>query len=164
MREAFELGGNSPINTGRHPRPELRVSASATELTPLETLNRREPLGEASGRSGQLRGSVFIDHDGNGVPSRGDVRLEGHPVLLTSLETGEDAAEHPSASFGQYAFEGLTSGRYALSVSIGWDRVEVPALLNPDDMMQIVEIAVPPDLLSVDDARLQRPPSRLRTS
>lgn len=148
----------------RHPQPELRISAYAAELAPFQVFAAPDAAAQESGRAGQLRGSVFVDHDGDGVPSRGDTRMEGHPVLLTSLETGMQAEEHRSASFGQYAFEGLAAGSYALSVSIGWERVSVPARLHPDDMMQIVEIAVPPDLLSVDSARPRRPAQNPRTS
>lgn len=164
VRQTSQTREKHPISPDRDPQPELRISAYAAELAPFQVFAAPDAPEQEPGRAGQLRGSVFIDHDGDGVPSRGDTRLEGHPVLLTSLETGMQAEEHRSASFGQYAFEGLAAGSYALSVSIGWERVSVPARLNPDDMMQIVEIAVPPDLLSVDSARPRRSAQNLRTS
>ena len=153
-----------PISTGRDQQPELRISAYTAELAPFQVFAAPDAPEQEPARAGQLRGSVFIDHDSDGMPSRGDTRMEGHPVLLTRLETGMQAEEHRSASFGQYAFEGLAAGSYALSVSIGWDKVSVSARLNPDDMMQIVEIAVPPDLLSVDRGRPRRPATNPRTS
>ena len=98
----------------------------------------------------QLRGTVFIDNDADGLPGTGDTRLEGEGVILTTLDTGE-MNTHRSASFGQYVFEGLAPGQYSLSVHIGWERIETSLHVPPGGRFQRVDIALSPELFRQPD-------------
>lgn len=99
----------------------------------------------------QLRGTVFIDNDADGLPSAGDTRLEGEGVTLAALDAGE-ATTHRSASFGQYVFEDVAPGQYILSVDVGWERIETSLHVPPGGRFQRVDIALSPELF--------RPPDR----
>jgi hypothetical protein len=66
--------------------------------------------------SGQVRGAVFIDADGNGRPSPGEERLEGAFLELVAVESGEVLRKGRAATFGQYGFESLPPGVYELRV------------------------------------------------
>lgn len=99
----------------------------------------------------QLRGTVFIDNDADGLPGAGDTRLEGEGVTLTALDTGE-VTTHRSASFGQYVFEDVAPGQYILSVDIGWERIETSLHVPPGGRFQRVDIAL--------SQQLFRPPDR----
>ncbi len=71
--------------------------------------------------SGQVRGALFVDENGDGDVTPGEHRVEG--MFVSLLRVGEGAAEDEepvsavSASFGQYSFENLAPGRYELSVN-----------------------------------------------
>ncbi|WP_084419175.1 SdrD B-like domain-containing protein [Henriciella litoralis] len=103
-------------------------------------------------QSGQLRGAVFIDMDGNGIASHRDERLEGQPVRLLNLATNA-SVEVPTASFGQYGFENLEPGDYRLFVMVGWEEYAVDVKLTEDAMLQIVPIAIPPEVFGVTPAQ-----------
>lgn len=72
--------------------------------------------------TGDLRGTVMIDTDGDSEAGPEDDYLEGQLVRLTRLSTGE-TLEHRSAAFGQYGFSGLPPGRYELAVTFGREPV-----------------------------------------
>lgn len=72
--------------------------------------------------TGDLRGTVMIDTDGDSEAGPEDDYLEGQLVRLTRLSTGE-TLEHRSAAFGQYGFSGLQPGRYELAVTFGREPV-----------------------------------------
>lgn len=71
--------------------------------------------------SGQIRGALFVDEDGDGDVTPGEHRVEGMFVSLKrvgeDVPADEEAVTAVSASFGQYSFENLSPGRYELSVN-----------------------------------------------
>ncbi len=69
--------------------------------------------------SGQIRGTVFVDNDGDGEAGPGDVRLEGARVTLTAPDNPDfEPVVQFAASFGQYAFEGLAPGHYQIEANM----------------------------------------------
>lgn len=64
---------------------------------------------------GQIRGFAFEDDNGNGEYDRGETRVEGAKLRLTSDETDIDV-EMMTTSFGQYAFDDLPQGKYIVEV------------------------------------------------
>lgn len=156
-----EAGRKSEL-VSEKPAPDVgevrvRVSASAVEVRAIEMItpvsavpnaSKAQVVGPASEAPRQLVGSVFIDRDGDGEPGRGDTRLEGQMVSLTPLRPGQPAVQHRSATFGQFAFEGVVPGAYLLSVSIGWEEVVVPIEIDHKRLGARVSIAVPPELTS----------------
>lgn len=99
--------------------------------------------------TGHLRGALFIDMDGNGKPNAGDERLEGELVQLVDVDTSA-IIEAPTAAFGQYGFQDVGPGRYKLRVQIGWQEYFVDVARMKDDLMQVVPIAVPPELVGIE--------------
>lgn len=93
--------------------------------------------------SGQVRGAVFVDENGNGQPDAGERRLEGQWLQLKSLTTGATRDIH-SASFGQYGFESVDPGEYELSASIAGTSVSQTVLVDVASPFAIVPLAVPP--------------------
>lgn len=73
--------------------------------------------------SGQIRGAVFLDANGNGQTDPGERRFEGAFVTLTPLDAEGAPVETRAAAFGQYGFENLAPGRYRLRARIGRDGV-----------------------------------------
>ncbi len=71
--------------------------------------------------SGQVRGALFVDENGDGEVTPGEHRVEGMFVSLLRVDEDAKEDEEPvsaiSASFGQYSFENLSPGRYELSVN-----------------------------------------------
>jgi len=70
---------------------------------------------------GQIRGFAFIDENGNGTHEKGEERIEGAKLKLTSTEgadiAGGEAEEYThTTSFGQYAFDDLAAGEYHVEV------------------------------------------------
>jgi len=94
--------------------------------------------------SGQIRGAVFIDRDGNGEPSPGEDRLEGVRIDIMSVETGETRSQR-AAAFGQYGFENLGPGDYRIEVVIR-DRVALRTEIAIDEkeLFRVVPLALPP--------------------
>lgn len=98
--------------------------------------------------SGQVRGALFVDTNGNGETDPGETRVEGMYITLKSLSKEADDDETKtqiSASFGQYSFENLTPGRYELSVNFKGIVYTQIVELNEDDLFQIAPFALPPD-------------------
>lgn len=93
--------------------------------------------------SGQLRGAVFIDEDGDGVLGRGEQRLEGEWIQLRSKDGGEPVSVQ-SAAFGQFGFERLSPGDYTLRVLAGGTRVDLPVTLSEDNLFLELNVPVPP--------------------
>lgn len=91
---------------------------------------------------GQMRGSVFIDMDGDGTASEGDQRLEGQVLQLIEKVTG-DITETTTAAFGQYGFERLRPGSYQLRVVVGWQEYSVDVELTEDHLLHVVPVAIP---------------------
>ena len=94
--------------------------------------------------SGQVRGAVFVDENGNGEPDAGERRLEGQWLQLKSLTTGATRDIH-SASFGQYGFESVDPGEYELSASISGTPISQTVLVDAASPFAIVPLAVPPE-------------------
>lgn len=93
--------------------------------------------------SGQIRGAVFVDENGDGKADVGEFRLEGHMVRLTSLDGAHDSVIQ-TAAFGQYGFENLMPGRYALEVSFGGRAARRIVDVNEASLFTVQSIAVPP--------------------
>jgi len=64
---------------------------------------------------GQIRGFAFEDNNGNGEYDRGETRVEGAKLQLTS-EEGDLDTELLTTSFGQYAFDDLPQGKYKVQI------------------------------------------------
>ncbi len=94
--------------------------------------------------SGQVRGTVFIDADGNGTPDKGETRLEGAWVELESIAAGADPAVTQSAAFGQFAFEGIAPGEYRLRVRSGSGHTETPIMLTEEALFVRIDAGLPP--------------------
>lgn len=65
---------------------------------------------------GQILGFAYIDGNGDGEYTKGEKRLEGAKMRLTSLEDKSKVFEVYSASFGQFAFDDLPGGKYEMQV------------------------------------------------
>ncbi len=93
--------------------------------------------------SGQVRGSVFVDANGNGLSDPGETRLEGARLELLKLD--DDTAQpltQFAAGFGQYAFEGLSPGRYRLSARMGEASKDVEIELDEESLFQTVPVPI----------------------
>lgn len=154
---AVQFAATQPEDPQQHAEAIVRVSASSVEVRAIEmiapvgrhgSVADQPKRGWDNGLSGQIAGSVFIDRDGDGRPSRGDDRLEAQPVSLTPLQGPLMPVEHRTAIFGQFGFDALEPGAYLLTVSIGWDEIAVPVEIEPGNRSQRVDIAVPSDLAS----------------
>nr|WP_070959150.1 SdrD B-like domain-containing protein [Hyphomonas sp. Mor2] len=95
--------------------------------------------------SGQVRGTIFIDDNANGVVDSGEKRLEGQWVNLISEETGETQTIH-SASFGQYGFENVSPGTFILQTTVSGQPVRQEIQVDGKNPFVIAPIPVPPDL------------------
>lgn len=99
--------------------------------------------------SGQVRGSVFADLDLSGDPSFGDPRFEGARLRLVSLDhPNEPAIEQLAASFGQFAFENLSPGRYRLDAFVDDAAAETIIEIDEANLLQIHHV----DIAGVIDA------------
>lgn len=64
---------------------------------------------------GQIRGFAFEDDNGNGEYDRGETRVEGAKLRLSSKDSDVEI-EMVTTSFGQYAFDDLPQGTYDVEV------------------------------------------------
>jgi len=64
---------------------------------------------------GQIRGFTFVDDNGNGLHDKGEERIEGASLRISGEGLDEDGSA-VSTSFGQYAFDDLSSGTYQIRV------------------------------------------------
>ncbi len=88
--------------------------------------------------SGQIRGTVFVDTNGDARPGPGERRLEGAWLSLTALDDPHaDTVEQVAASFGQFAFDGLSPGRYRLTVNHGAIAQESLLELTEDELFLV---------------------------
>lgn len=154
-QSALQIAAAEPEGLTQDTEAIVRVSASSVEARAIEmiapvagNLHTADPSQRDVniGLPGQITGSVFIDHDGNGRPGRGDIRLEAQPVSLSPLQEGLMPIEHRTAAFGQFGFDALEPGTYLLTVSIGWDEISIPVEIEPGKWSQRVDIAVPSNL------------------
>ncbi len=95
--------------------------------------------------SGQVRGTIFLDGNANGVVDSGEKRLEGQWVKLISSDTGDVQTSH-SASFGQYGFENVSPGTYQLQTTVSGQPVQQEIEIDGKNPFVIAPIPVPPDL------------------
>ncbi len=95
--------------------------------------------------SGQIRGAVFIDDNGDGEPTRGEQRLEGAALTLQSVDDGSPPIRLQAAAFGQYGFENLAPGAYVLRVAAAGEIHEFPIELAEDDLFATIHIPIPSD-------------------
>ena len=63
---------------------------------------------------GQIRGFTFVDDNANGVHDKGEERIDGASLRLSGHDLDEEKSAI-STSFGQYAFDDLSSGVYTVS-------------------------------------------------
>ncbi|MEL7480176.1 MAG: SdrD B-like domain-containing protein, partial [Pseudomonadota bacterium] len=99
--------------------------------------------------SGQIRGALFLDTNGNGEADQGEQRLEGKFIKLTKLVEDGDAETEPevglSTTFGQYSFENLSPGRYEISVNHLGEVFSQTIELTEDGLFVVVPFALPVD-------------------
>ena len=96
--------------------------------------------------SGQIRGAVYVDTNGNGTLDNGEERLVGAYLTLsrTDAAEGEEPAEARAAAFGQYSFENLAPGEYELTAKMGFRTSTATVTLTEDDLFAVAPIALPP--------------------
>lgn len=106
--------------------------------------------------SGQIRGAVYTDLNGNGALDAGEPRLEGAQLDLSVHDAENGAADRSqfAASFGQYAFDGLSPGRYTISASFGGESVVVDVTLSETDLFVRQPIALPAPSVSPEDGAI----------
>ncbi len=96
--------------------------------------------------SGQIRGTVFMDSDDDASPDPGETRLEGAWIELQSLDHPKhDKLEQAAASFGQYAFDGLSPGRYRLTVHHGGTTHSHVIELTEEELFRVKHLPFPMD-------------------
>ena len=104
---------------------------------------------------GQIRGFAFIDDNGSGEFEKGETRLEGARLKLVSADDAEDVRETVTTSFGQYAFDDLPAGDYA---------VTLVKTNNPDAIPgEGVTITLDPESELMSRARIAAMPARKET-
>ncbi|MEL6566836.1 MAG: hypothetical protein AAFQ22_00350 [Pseudomonadota bacterium] len=105
--------------------------------------------------SGQVRGAVFVDTDGDGALTPGEERLEGARLTLTALEDDTfEPIQQIAASFGQYAFEGLAPGRYQILARFGDRTHTVEVDLTEDELFMTQPVGLPPIEAAPDPSML----------
>lgn len=112
--------------------------------------------------SGQVRGALFLDENGNSEIDPGETRVEGMYITLEATDENSDVFEPVtqfSASFGQYSFENLVPGEYELSVNFKGVVQTQKVILAEDDLFQIV----PFGLSDEDDLGGEPPPQEIET-
>ncbi|MEM9374717.1 MAG: SdrD B-like domain-containing protein [Pseudomonadota bacterium] len=95
--------------------------------------------------SGQVRGTVFIDDNGNGQVDAGERRLEGQWITLESKDGTRSFTSH-TASFGQYGFESVDPGTYTLKTTISGHPVVQDITVDVDSPFVIAPIPIPAEL------------------
>jgi hypothetical protein len=96
---------------------------------------------------GQIRGFAFVDEDGDGVHSKGETRLEGARLQLTSLQNTNKTYTAFATSFGQFAFDDLPSGKYEIQIIKTYSEQSSPTppvpieLVEADDLMAKINVA-----------------------
>lgn len=98
--------------------------------------------------SGQIRGALFVDENGDGEATPGEHRVEGMYLSLKRVddEATEEEAEPVSAisaSFGQYSFENLAPGRYELSVNFKGIVYSQSVELTEDNLFAVQPFSLP---------------------
>ena len=88
-----------------------------------------------------IRGTVFLDLDGNGRVDPIDQRLEGERLTLINIETGR-MIERRSAAFGGFEFADLQPGRYRLRVLAGWQEHVAELNIRSGDIVSDVSLAI----------------------
>ncbi|MEM5517629.1 SdrD B-like domain-containing protein [Henriciella sp. AS95] len=141
--------GVSVISVSRQSLPLGYMVSDGQLSTATITSGRRTNVEIPIVMSGQVRGAVFVDMDGDGKAGPEDQRLEGQAIQLIDASTSK-VSEAASASFGQYGFENLSAGKYRLRVMIGWQEFNVDVELADDDLLKVVPIAVPPALMGME--------------
>ena len=64
---------------------------------------------------GQILGFTYVDENGDGQYNKGEERVEGTTLTLTSTDEGGEEARVYSTSFGQFAFGDLPAGKYEVA-------------------------------------------------
>lgn len=97
--------------------------------------------------SGQIRGALFVDENGDGDTTPGEQRVEGMYLSLKRVDADDDdeAVSTISASFGQYSFENLAPGRYELSVNFKGIVLSRSVELTEDNLFVVQPFDLPAD-------------------
>jgi peroxidase len=100
-----------------------------------------------------ISGSLYIDADRSGRPSRGDQPLAGREVKLIDSESGEVIATTTTNDRGEYRFDvtdGVRTGKYVVEVTpVAADGPNANlsrtlSITRGDQMMEPVDFALPP--------------------
>jgi peroxidase len=100
-----------------------------------------------------ISGSLYIDADRSGRPSRGDQPLAGREVKLLDSESGEVIAITMTNDRGEYRFDvadGIRTGKYVVQVTpVAADGPNANlsgrvSITRGDQMMEPVDFALPP--------------------
>ena len=92
--------------------------------------------------SGQVRGTVFDDLNGNGAVDAGETRHEGARMTLERINDAESEDEDEpnqqyAAGFGQFAFENLSPGDYRLTAEVGGRPLVKEFTLTEDNLFMV---------------------------
>ncbi|MEO0981158.1 MAG: SdrD B-like domain-containing protein [Pseudomonadota bacterium] len=95
--------------------------------------------------SGQIRGAVFVDANGNGETDRGEARVEGALLSLERTDQDGEILSSRAAAFGQFGFENLPPGDYVLRVAVAEAVHEFPVSLTEDNLFAELPAGLPGD-------------------
>lgn len=96
--------------------------------------------------SGQIRGTLFIDGNGNGATDPGETRLEGALVRLKRAGAPDEAPQIAlAATFGQYSFETLVPGDYEISTNHGGEIYSRTVTLTETGLFAVLAFGLPSD-------------------
>ncbi|MEL6244538.1 MAG: stalk domain-containing protein [Pseudomonadota bacterium] len=91
--------------------------------------------------SGQVRGAIFDDANGNGDVDPGEYRYEGAKLSLVPADDPDaDPVLQHSAAFGQYAFENLSPGLYTLTIESEGHSKDVEIEITDDNLFRVEPI------------------------
>jgi len=119
----------------------LEPSSGANSPPGLHRPSRGPSATAAPSQVAAIKGTVFLDFDGNGRVGAADQRLEGEQLTLIDISTGRTYTKR-SAAFGQFGFTGLQPGRYRLRVLAGWQEHAVDLDIQAGDTEDIVPLAI----------------------
>ncbi|WP_300392962.1 carboxypeptidase-like regulatory domain-containing protein [Henriciella sp.] len=118
----------------------VEVTPAVLEEVPVESV-------PSALNTTEIRGTVFLDRDGDGRAGERDQSLEGEVLSLIRVATGE-IVEKRSAAFGRYVFADLPPGFYRLRAMVGWTEHVRDVQITSGESVVDLSVAIgtgPPD-------------------